>query len=400
LVFGSRANQRWRSRLIEPHEDTRIILPSERALRTEWQLSVPVASTGLFLLFGKVWLADLSNAMWMSFLFLWLFGAILLSAFGVVRHADCLAIKLGEPFGTLILTLAVVGMEVMMISALMLTGDPDPTMARDTMFAVVMIVLNALFGIALVAGGWRHREQSYNLQGAMTFLTMLVPLSVFGLVLPYYAPANASPSLIMLRAVTLLVTTIGLYCVFPAVQTRRHPDYFHEAAGGGHLSDEAAEASEHAGFEVRSVPWHSFLLIAWLLPVILLAKKLAVVLDNGAERLGLPPALSGIVVALLILTPEGMTGIRAALGNRLQRSVNLLFGAGLTTIALTVPAVILISLATGKSIQLGLSLANQILLGVTLAVSTLTCITGRTNVLNGFIHLVLFITYFVLIFEP
>ena len=372
--------------------------PLLRALRTEWLLSVGVASAALFLVFGKVWLADLSNAVWMLFLFLWLFGAILLSAFGVVRHADCLAIKLGEPFGTLILTLAVVGMEVMMISALMLSGDPDPTMARDTMFAVVMIVLNALLGIALVAGGWRHREQSYNLQGAMTFLAMLVPLAGFGLILPFYTTATASPSLVTLRAVTLMVTTIGLYCVFLAVQTRRHPDYFRESAGV-HVSDEAAEASEHAGFDVRSIPFHSVLLIAWLLPVILLAKKLAVVLDNGADRLGAPPALSGIVVALLILTPEGMAGVRAAWGNRLQRSVNLLFGAGLTTIALTVPAVIIISLVTGKSLQLGLSPVNQILLAITLVVSTLTCVTGRTNVLNGFIHLVLFVAYFVLIFE-
>ena len=196
----------------------------------------------------------------------------------------------------------------------------------------------------------------------------------------------------------MIVVTIGLYCVFLAVQTRRHPDYFQESTGV-QLSDGAAEASEHAGMEVRTVPFHSALLLAWLLPVILLAKKLAVVLDNGAERLGAPAALSGIVVALLILTPEAMAGVRAAWGNRLQRSVNLLFGAVLTTIALTVPAVILISLVTGQSIELGLSPVNQILLAVTLAVSTLTCVSGRTNVLNGFIHLVLFITYIVLVFE-
>ena len=372
--------------------------PLPGALRGEWLLSIGVASTALFLVFGKSWLADLSNGAWMLFLFLWLFGAILTSAFGVVRHADCLAIKLGEPSGTLILTLSVVGMEVMMVSALMLTGDPDPTMARDTMFAVVMIVINALFGSALLAGGWRHREQYYNLQGALTFLVMLVPLAVFGLVLPYHIPPTFSSSLTMVRAVTLIVISIGLYCVFLAVQTRRHPDYFREATGVI-LSDEAAEASEHAGLEVRSVPFHSVLLLVWLLPVIVLAKKLAVVLDYGTERLGIPSALGGVVVALLILTPEGMAGVRSAWGGRLQRSVNLLFGAALTTIALTVPAAICISLVTGKSVELGLSPASQVLLAVTLAVSTLTCVTGRTNVLNGLIHLVLFVAYFVLIFE-
>jgi Ca2+:H+ antiporter len=261
-----------------------------------------------------------------------------------------------------------------------------------------MIVLNALFGIALIVGGWLHREQTYNLQGAVTFLAMLVPLAVLGLVLPYYTSATSSPSLTALRAVALMATTIGLYLVFLAVQTRRHPEYFREPAGA-HESDGAGEIDEHRGLIVRSGPFHAVLLLVWLLPVIVLAKKLALVLDDGTDRLGAPQAVSGIVVALLILTPEGMAGVRTAWNDRLQRSVNLMFGSALSTIALTVPAIICISLFSGKTIELGLSPSNQILLVVTLAVSTLTCVTGRTNVLNGFIHLVLFIAYFVLIFE-
>lgn len=364
----------------------------------ELPLLFSTVSMGLFLLFAEAWLADLSNLAWSGFMFVWLFAAILTSAFGVVRHADCLAIKLGEPLGTLILTLAVIGMEVMMVAALMLSGEPEPTMARDTMFAVVMIVLTGLLGVALLAGGWRHHEQQYNLQGAMSYLTMLVPLAVAALVLPYHTVASTSPALSTLRAVVLMVITVGLYSVFLAVQTRRHPDFFTEAAGV-RLSDEAAEASEHGHLQVRSLTFHAVLLILWLLPVVVLAKKLAVVLQVLGERVGAPPALSGLVVAILILCPEGMAGVRAALGNRLQRSVNLLFGAALSTIALTVPAVIAISLTTGKTILLGLSPVNQILLVVTLAVSTLTCITGRTNVLNGFVHLVLFVAYFILMFE-
>ncbi len=369
-----------------------------QALRTEWPVLFGATSTGLFWVFGKTWLADLSNPLWAGFLFLWLFVAILTSAFGVVRHADCLAIRLGEPFGTLILTLAVVGMEVTIVAALMLVGNPGPTAARDTMFSVVMIVLNALLGIALLAGGWRHREQFYNLQGAASFLTMLVPLAVAGLVLPYYTAATATPALTTLRSVALIVITGGLYGVFLLIQTRRHPDYFQEPPAVK-WSDEAAEASEQAHFTVHSLPFHAILLLVWLLPVVLLAKKLAVVLQVAADRLHAPPALSGMVVAVLILFPEGVAGVRAALANRLQRSVNLLFGAALSTIALTVPAVVLISLITGKTIQLGLTPVNQILLVLTLAVSTLTCMTGRTNVLNGLIHLVLFAAYCILMFE-
>ena len=373
-------------------------IPLGRALQTEWPVLFGTTSTGLFWIFGKAWLANLSDPLWAGFLFLWLFIAILTSAFGVVRHADCLAIRLGEPYGTLILTLAVVGMEVMIVAALMLIGNPGPTAARDTMFGVVMIVLNALLGIALLAGGWRHREQFYNLQGAASFLTMLVPLAVAGLVLPYYTAATATPGLTTLRSVALIVITGGLYGVFLVIQTRRHPDYFQEPAAVK-WSDEAAEASEQAHFTVHSLPFHAVLLLVWLLPVVLLAKKLAVVLQVAGDRLHAPPALSGMVVAVLILFPEGVAGVRAALGNRLQRSVNLLFGAALSTIALTVPAVVLISLITGKTIQLGLTPVNQILLVLTLAVSTLTCMTGRTNVLNGLIHLVLFAAYFILMFE-
>jgi Ca2+:H+ antiporter len=161
-----------------------------------------------------------------------------------------------------------------------------------------------------------------------------------------------------------------------------------------------AATKEHPQFAVRSLPFHVGLLIAYLLPVVLLSKKLAIVLDYGADRLGIPQALSGMVVAALILFPEGMASVRAAWDNRLQRAVNLIFGAALSTIALTVPAVLAISLATGRSVELGLSPVNQIMLAVTLIVCILTCTTGRTNVLNGLIHVVLFVAYFILLFEP
>lgn len=368
------------------------------AIRGEWLLLPGFISAAIFLVFGKPWLANLSSAVAAGFFFLWLVAAIMASAFSVVRHADCLAIKLGEPYGTLILTLSVIGMEVLMISAVMLSGTPDPAMARDTMFSVVMIVLNGLLGLSLLAGGWRHREQQYNLQGATSFLSMLIPLAVIGLVLPFYTDSTSNPMLIKVRSIALIVTMAGLYAVFLIIQTRRHPEHFVEPSNVP-LCDEAAEASEHAHFTVRSLPFHAAMLLAYLLPVVVLSKKLALVLGYGAERLGAPQALAGFVVAVLILSPEGVSGIRAALGNRLQRSVNLIFGAALSTIALTVPAVMAISLITGRGIVLGLAPVNQIMLCVTLILCVLTCTTGRTNVLNGLIHLVLFVTYFVLIFE-
>lgn len=366
-------------------------------LRAEWLLLPGLISGALFLLFAKTWMADLTNVWRVLFLFLWLAVAILIAAFGVVRHADCLAVKLGEPYGTLILTLSVIGMEVLMVSAVTLSGKGDPAMARDTMFAVIMIVLNGLLGVALLAGGLRHREQQYNLQGAVSYLAMLVPLSVTGLILPYYTVATSTPLLLKIRAAALMLTTIVLYGAFLAIQTRRHPEHYDEPSDTK-LPGQTVEATEHAHLMVRSLPFHISLLILYLLPVVVLSKKLAVILEYGVDRIGAPQALSGVIVAVLILCPEGVSGIRAALNNRVQRSVNLLFGAALSTIALTIPAIVTISLFTDRHIELGLSPENQILLITTLIVSILTCFTGRTNVLNGLIHLVMFLTYFVLIF--
>jgi Ca2+:H+ antiporter len=366
------------------------------ALRKEWAVMLGIVTALLFLFFGKGWLSDLSNQFQNGLLFVWLFMAILLSAFAVVRHADCLAIKLGEPYGTLILTISVIGMEVMMVSAVMLTGGSDPTLARDTMYSVIMILLNGLFGFALVSGGWRHGEQHYNLQGAVSYLGMLVPLTALALILPAHLEPVA-PGMQTFRAWTLALTSIGLYGIFLVVQTKRHPDFFVEPAAPI-PTDAAAEAQEHGDLEIRSIPYHAVLLLLCLLPVIVLSKKLAVLLDYGVDRLGAPVALSGVLVATLILAPEGLTAVRAAIGNRLQRSVNLLYGAAATTIALTVPAVIFISLGTGMPVTLGLSPANQVLLVATLLLSVVTCTTGRTNVLNGFIHLLMFVAYLVLIF--
>ena len=167
-------------------------------LRREWLLGVAFATTALFLLFGKGWLADLSNPLWFALMLVWLFAVIMASAFAVVHHAESLAMRLGEPLGTLVLTLSVIGIEVMMISAVMLTGEGKPALARDAMFGVVMIVLNGMIGISLLLGGLRHHEQAYNLQGANSFLSLIVPLTVLGLVLPNFTNASRRPYAISL----------------------------------------------------------------------------------------------------------------------------------------------------------------------------------------------------------
>lgn len=360
-------------------------------LRREWPLLISVLTTALFYALGERWFADLSGAFWFTFLLAWLFAVILLSASAVVRHAETLAGKLGEPLGTLILTLAVTGIEVMMIAAVMYAGQGNPTFARDAMFAVVMIVMNGMIGLALVLGGLRHHEQNYNLQGANAFLAVIVPLAVLCLVLPNFTVSSPGPTFSTLQAVFLVIMSLALYGVFLAIQNLRHRDYFIAPGASG-------QADAHVeGF--RSIPFHGVLLIAHLLPVVLLAKQLAVPINYGIHVLHAPPALGGLLVAALVLCPESVGAIRAAQANELQRSVNILLGSVLATISLTIPAVLVIGLVTGREIVLGLDAVNMILLVLTLAVSTLTFASARTNVLLGAVHLLLFLAYLMLVFD-
>ena len=359
-------------------------------MRREWPLLVSVATTGLFLVFGKGWLADLSGTAWFAGMLGWLFAAVMVSAFAVVRHAEALAERLGEPYGTLVLTLSMSGMEMMMIAAVMLTGQGESSLARDTMMAIVMIVLNGLVGICLLLGGIKYREQSYNLYGANAFLAVIFPLAVLGLVLPNFTVSTAGPTLSLLQASFLIVMSVGLYGVFLAMQTHRHSDYFV-------LPGEVPDTHEHN--EPGSIGYHALFLIAYAVPIVLLAKQIAVPIDYGIGVLGAPAALGGLMVAVLILSPESLAAIRAARANKLQRSINLALGTALSSISLTIPAVLTIGLLTDRTIILGLDAANSVLLCLTLVVSMLTFALARTNMLLGAVHLLLFVAYLMLIFD-
>lgn len=365
-------------------------------LQHEWPLFFSVATTLLFLQFGRDWLADLSNPAWFACIFLWLFAAILFSAFSVVHHAESLAELLGEPLGTLLLTLSVTGVEVMMIAALMYTGHGNSSLARDAMFAVVMIILNGMVGLSLLLGGLRYREQTYNLQGANAFLAVIVPLTVLGLVLPNFTLSSPGPTFSSLHATFLIVMSIGLYSVFLAIQNVRHRDYFIAKAR------EALESHVHElliEHKAQSAAYHGPLLLAYLLPVVLLSKRMAAPINYGIEVLHAPPALGGLLVSVLVLCPESLSAARAALANQLQRSVNLLLGSVLASIGLTIPAVLTIGLFTHQTVVLGLDAADITLLLLTLGMSTLTFASARTNVLQGAVHLLLFFAYLMLIFE-
>jgi Ca2+:H+ antiporter len=368
-----------------------------RLWRREWALALTAGTTSLFLVFGKRWLADLSNGLWFAFVLAWLVGGIFVSALAVVRHAEAVAERVREPLGTLVLTLAMSGMEMLMIAAVMYSGKGAPTLARDTMVAIVMIVLNGLVGVSLLVGGMRYREQTYNLYGPNAFLGVLLPLSVLGLVLPRFTRSSAGATFSSLQSICLISMSLGLYGVFLAIQTRRHRDYF--VAPGTRADDGERASRAHETAATLPAGAHGLLLLAYAVPVVLLAKQIARPIDHAINELGAPPALGGLLVAALILSPESLAAVRAAWANELQRSMNLALGTALSSISLTIPAVLIIGLLTGTPIILGLGAPEMVLLLLTMGVSILTFALERTNVLQGAIHLLLFLTYLMLIFD-
>ncbi len=358
------------------------------------RVAVAWATVLAFAWFGKGWLADLSQPLVAGGLFAWLLAVIVWAAFGVVHEAEAIAHRLGEPLGTLVLTLSIVIIEVALISAVMLSAKDAPTLGRDTMFAVLMIVLNGVVGLGLLVGGLRHHQQRYNLQGASAFVSVIIPLTTIALIIPNFTSSTSDGTLTTLQAVTFSVFTLALYGVFLLIQTGRHSEFFidAEAQETGHEGD-AATAS-------GGIAKHIGLLLANVVPIVILAKSLAVILDHGIAALGAPSALGGVLIAAIVFTPEGISALKAVARNELQRAINLCLGAATSTVGLTVPAVLAIGLLTGQTVVLGLKPTEMTLLAVTLILSAQTFSGTRTTVLEGAVHLVLFFVYLVLIFSP
>jgi len=267
------------------------------------------------------------------------------------------------------------------------------------MFATLMIVLNGMVGAALLMGALRYWEQEYNLAGARAFLMVIAALAVFALIIPNYTKTAPDPSQAPMKALLFAIITVLFYIVFVIIQTVRHRAFFAEPESNGRhdmLNDEAQPHSRASG----SLGFHIGMLLLTLLPVVLLSEYLAIIVDFGIEDLDLPDALGGVLIAILVLSPEGLTAFHAALVNQLQRAVNVCLGSALATIGLTIPAVLTIGLITGCEVHLGLDEVQTVLLILTLFVSALTFGGVRTNVLQGTVHLLLFIVYIALIFSP
>ncbi|PQA30866.1 sodium-potassium/proton antiporter ChaA [Escherichia coli] len=316
---------------------------------------------------------------------------ILSSAFSVVRHADVLAHRLGEPYGSLILSLSVVILEVSLISALMATGDAAPTLMRDTLYSIIMIVTGGLVGFSLLLGGRKFATQYMNLFGIKQYLIALFPLAIIVLVFPMALPAaNFSTG----QALLVALISAAMYGVFLLIQTKTHQSLFVYE----HEDDSDDDDPHHGKPSAHSSVWHAIWLIIHLIAVIAVTKMNASPLETLLDSMNATVAFTGFLVALLILSPEGLGALKAVLNNQVQRAMNLFFGSVLATISLTVPVVTLIAFMTGNELQFALGAPEMVVMVASLVLCHISFSTGRTNVLNGAAHLALFAAYLMTIF--
>lgn len=315
-------------------------------------------------------------------------GAVLIATvFAAVYHAEVVAHRTGEPFGTLVLAVAVTVIEVALIVSVMIavpTGKAG--LARDTVFAAVMIVCNGIVGACLLWGGARHHEQGFQLHGASAALAVLAALTVLTMILPNLATTVPGPYFSTSQLVFAGIVSLLLYGSFVFVQTVRHRDYFLPVRGGGDDAHAAPPSN-------RTALISGGILFAALVAIVGLAKALTPTVEVGVASVNASEAVVGIVIAALVLLPEGLAALRAAQANRLQTSLNLALGSALASIGLTIPTVAAVSIVLQKPLELGLNGKEQILLALTLIVGVITLGTGRTTVLQGIVHLVIFAAF-------
>lgn len=378
-------------------------------IKTRIRLIAVWLIVSVFMIFGHSFLGDpISSLIAIGVFFILLF-TIISAAYGVVKEADELAHKLGEPYGTLILTLSIVSIEVILISAVMLGPGENPTIGKDSIFSVMMIIMNLVIGLCILLGSLKFGEQEYNAQGTMSYLGMIIMLGGIGMMLPNYIEGAGEGIFNYTQTVVLSSLIILLYGLFLILQMKGYRHLYVQPKEG-FLEIPFKERNGEDTVDIHNSPvetnnkreiWiRSVLLIAMILPIVLLSHNMAVVVDYGIKAANLPALLGGVLIAVIVFTPESMTAVKAALNNEFQRAVNLCHGAFVSTVGLTVPSVLIIGLITGKTVLFGMTATETILFVITLLLSLMTFLGKRTTPIIGVMHLVLFAVFILLIFNP
>ncbi|MEU4111630.1 ionic transporter y4hA [Streptomyces sp. NPDC027717] len=361
-----------------------------RSLAARWTFLVPVLAIVLLVL---TWGRDLLGAV-VALVTLVLAGSVL----AAVHHAEVIAHRVGEPFGSLVLAVAVTVIEVALIVTLMVDGgDKSSTLARDTVFAAVMITCNGILGICLLVASLRHGTAVFNPEGTGAALATVATLATLSLVLPTFTTSKPGPEFSTVQLTFAALSSLVLYGLFVATQTLRHRDYFLPVTKEG----DVITVADHATPPSARSAWTSVGLLGLaLVGVVGLAKGVSPTIESGVEGAGLPQAVVGVVIALLVLLPETIAALRAARRDRVQTSLNLALGSAMASIGLTIPAVALASVWLSGPLVLGLGSTHMLLLALTVVVASLTVVPGRATPLQGGVHLVLFAAYLELALNP
>lgn len=319
--------------------------------------------------------------------------ALLYCTLQAVHHAEIIAHKIGEPFGTMVLALAITCIEVSLIISIMHAGGPDASsLARDTVFAAVMIILNGMIGISILTGGIKYKEQTFVLQGVSSTLTILVAISVLTLILPNFTTTIPGPFYSKKQLFFVSAMSLILYASFVFVQNIKHKEFF--------LSDGHTDHASHEKPSNKTTLLSLVLLLTCLGAVVALAESLAPPLDDLIDKFGAPHSLVGVIIACIVLMPEGLSAYKAAKQNQLQKSLNLSLGSALASIGLSIPIVAIYSIVTGVQLTLGIDSQATLLFLLSLFVIMLSLSTGKTTILQGIVLLIIFFVYLFIIIFP
>ncbi len=361
----------------------------------------------IFMFFGKSIEGLYGNNTLAIGIFVLVLATIIGAAFGVVKEADELAHKLGEPYGTLILTLSIVSIEVILIVAMMFGPEDNPTIGKDSIFSVMMIIMNLVLGLCILLGGLRHGEQEYNAQGTITYLSMIIMLGGISMMIPNFIEGKGNGEFTTVQAASISGLIILLYGFFLAYQMKGYRHLYIQPKPGQmeilfSQRNESQKADGHENEKVskNEVLLRTLVLLGMILPIVLLSHNLATLVDYGIKEMNLPPLLGGVLIAIIVFTPESMTAVKAAMNNEFQRAINLCHGAFVSTVGLTVPAVLIIGLIASKTVLFGMTTTETILFVITLILSMLSFSGRRTAPIVGIMHLVLFAVFVILIFNP
>lgn len=354
-----------------------------KKIKWTWTIAVPVLA----------WVLYFANAIFSSGIYSVFLASLLLgSILAAVYHSEVIAHKLGEPYGTLLLAFAITVIEVGLIISIMLGAESleTVTLARDTVFAAVMIILTGIIGICIVIGSLRYREQTFTLQGVSTALITLTSVVIFVLILPNYTVSHTGGEYTSFQLLFIALVSLALYVGFTMVQTLRHRSFF--ISPQNRLLEDREENKDRK-LSKKKMFISCFLLVLSLGIVVLIAKLLSKDVEHIVLSMGAPKSIVGIIIAVIVLLPEGLAAFRAAKNDQIQTSLNLAFGSALASIGLSIPAIAIISVISGIRMTLGIDIKSTVLLGLSLFIITVSLATGKTNIMQGVVLVGIFLIY-------